>query len=110
MLLPISTSCKSQYAPVTQSISYNTYAVSNLTNYITSCQPVNSVLRQPHQLAPSQCIYQYVEEKEVYQIDSEKFGDCFEGFYMTFKYKAKEIQYSNEGFDKMYTNFIGIKT
>lgn len=75
-----------------------------------SCQPVNSVLRQPNQLAPSQCVYQFVEEKEVYQIDSEEFRDCFEGFYITLKYKAKEVQYSNEGFDKIYTNFIRIET
>lgn len=28
---------------------------------------------------------------------------------MTFKYKAKEIQYSNKGFGKIYTNFVEIE-
>lgn len=48
MLLPIGTSREPECAPITQLTSYDTRMVGNSTNYITSHQPINSILRQPY--------------------------------------------------------------
>lgn len=33
-----------------------------------------------------------------------------ESFYAIFKQEEKEVQYSNEGFDRVNANFVGIKS
>lgn len=95
---------------VTQSISYNTHVASKSTNYNTSFISGNFAPCQLYQLVLSQYIYQNAKEKEVYQIDKEEFGDHLKGFYTTLEHETKEGQYSDKGFDKVDTNFVGIES
>ncbi len=66
--------------------------------------------RQPYQSNQPYCGYQRAEEKGVYQVDEGQVEDGPEGFYTTFENEANKVSYSNEGFDKVTVNFVGIET
>ena len=68
------------------------------------------VPRQPYQSARSQRVYQHAEEKGVYQLDDENFENRPEGFYTTFDPEGEEVDYSDEGFEEVIANFVGIET
>lgn len=68
------------------------------------------VSRQPYQSALSQRVYQHAEEKGVYQLNDKNFENCPEAFYTTFDPKGKEVDYSDEGFEEVIANFVGIET
>lgn len=72
-------------------MSYNIHAVNNSTNYNTSHQFGNSVLRQPYQLMLFQYVYQYIEKKEVYQVNKIELRDHLESFYIMLEYEVEEI-------------------
>ena len=82
-------------------------------------QASRNALRQPsaaHQPAPRQTYqsnppnrsYQRSNKKGVYQIEDEDTEQHPEGFYTTFE--SEEVQYSDEGFDEVDANFVGIKS
>lgn len=41
---------------------------------------------------------------------TQKFDDLPERFYMTMEHEIKEVQYLDEGFDEVDTNFVGIES
>lgn len=63
----------------------------NSTNYNAFYQFGNSTLHQPYQLALSQHVYQYVEEKRVNQVNEREFGNYFEGFYIALEHKVEKV-------------------
>ena len=63
-----------------------------------------------YQSPQSQRINQYAEEKGVYQLDDKNFKNRPEGFYTTVDPEAEEVDYSDEGFEEVIANFVGIKT
>lgn len=87
---------------ITQSTSYNICIAANSTNYITFYQLANFIPQQFYQLIPSLRIYQYTGKKKIYKIDNQKFGNYPEDFHIIFEQDAKEIQYLDEAFDKIY--------
>ena len=96
-----------QCAPVTQSTTYDTRAAANLRNYNLPRQPTNNyqaVPRQPYQSGQSQRVYQHAEEKRVYQVDNEPSAEMDEDF------PKNETYYTNEPYDELQVNFVGIKS
>lgn len=53
--------------------------------------------------------YQQKEEKGVYQIESNATEQQPEGFHTTFEPEEEELSYSDEGFDEVFVNFVGIE-
>ena len=109
MLLPVGAGCDNapQRAPVTQSTTYDTRAASNLPNYNPPRHPTNNyqaVPRQPYQSGQSQCVYQHAEEKGVYQVDDEPSAEMDKDF------PESETYYTNEPYDKLQVNFVGIES
>ena len=93
----------------------------NLSAPMNSEAPVNPANRnaprqpqpaphQPYQSNPPNRGYQRSNEKGVYQIEDEDTGQHPEGFYTTFEQEGEEVQYSDEGFDEVDVNFIGIES
>lgn len=66
--------------------------------------------RQPYQSNPPNRGYQRSNEKRVYQIEDEDTEQHPEGFYTTFEQEGKEVQYSDEGFDEVDANFVGVES
>lgn len=64
----------------------------------------------PYQSKQSYHSYYRANEKKLYQIDDKEFDDCSYGFYTTLENEAKEVHYSDECFDKVNVNFVGIKS
>lgn len=67
-------------------------------------------LRQPYQSNPSYCNYQRGNKKKIYQFSDEEADPYLEGFYTILEQEDKEVQYSDERFDEVDTNFDGIET
>lgn len=89
--------------PITQSMTDNIHATCNLANYNPFYQSRNNYLVIPYQLyqsKPSQCAYQYVEEKGIYQIDSE----------LTLENNKNNLNIYNTYLEKLQVNFVGIKS
>lgn len=84
------------------------HAPNNATNHLQAA-PYQAIPRQPYQLENSQCVYQHVEEKGVYQVDNKDFENRPKDFYTTFDADNKKVDYSDEGFEKVIANFVGIK-
>ncbi len=102
-----------QAAPDTQSAPYVTRPAANSTTYNPPRQPINpaqAAPRQPYQSNQPYRGYQRAEEKGVYQVDKGPVEDELEGFYTTFENEADKVFYSNEGFDEVTVNFVGIET
>ncbi len=53
--------------------------------------------------------YQRKEEKGVYQIESNATEQQPEGFHATFEPEEEELTYSDDGFDEVFVNFVGIE-
>lgn len=51
-----------------------------------------------------------MEEKKIYPIDNEDTEQELERFYTILEPKEKELTYSDEGFNEVYVNFVGIET
>ena len=93
--------------------SVNSDAPDNPTNRSAPCQPGASYQpapRQPYQSNLSYHSYQRHNKKGVYQVNDEKFDSYPEGFYTGLEQEAEEVQYSDEGFDEVDANFVGIET
>ena len=96
-----------QRAPVTQSTTYDTRAAGNLPNYNPPRQLTNNyqvVPHQPYQSGQSQRVYQYAEEKGVYQVDDDPFSKMDEDF------PESKTYYTNEPYDELQVNFVGIES
>ncbi|MCJ1348712.1 hypothetical protein MMC31_006945, partial [Peltigera leucophlebia] len=91
---------------ITQSTSC---APGNATNH-PQAAPYQAIPRQPYQSGQSQRVYQHVEEKGVYQVDDKDFENRPKGFYTTFDPEGEEVDYSDEGFQEVIANFVGIET
>lgn len=88
-----------QWAPVTQSASYNTCAASNSTNYNPTRQPGNfyqAASRQPYQLRQTKRVYQHAGDKEVYQINNNSALELNKN-----NYESYNTYYTNEDYDKL---------
>ena len=91
----------------------NSDAPNNPTNRSASRQPGASYQpapRQPYQSNPSYRGYQRRDKKEVYQVDDEAIEDQPEGFHIIFNVDGEDVTYSDEGFDEIVVNFVGIET
>lgn len=60
--------------------------------------------RQPYQSGQSQRVYQHAEEKGVYQVDNEPSEELEEDLH------DSEIYYTNEPYDELQVNFVGIES
>ena len=92
---------------------FNSEAPNNPTNRNAPRQPSAAhqpAPRQPYQSNPPYRGYQRSNEKGVYQITDEDTDQHPEGFYTTLEQENKEIQYSDEGFDEVDANFVGIES
>ena len=78
-----------------------------LRQFSAAYQPAPHV---PYQSNPPNRGYQKINEKGVYQIEDEDTDQHPEGFYTTFEQESEEVQYSDEGFDEMDANFVGIES
>lgn len=70
---------------------------------------LHTVPCQPYQSPQSQRVYQYMEEKGVYQLDSENFENRLGGFYTAVDPEDEEVDYLDKGFKKVIANFVGIE-
>ncbi len=102
-----------QAALDTQSASYVMCAAADSANYNPPRQPINSMqsaLCQAYQSNLPYRGYQKVDEKGVYQVDEDVVENQPNDFYNTFEEEGDDVIYSDEGFDKMTINFVGIET
>ena len=66
--------------------------------------------RQPYQSNPPYHGYQKSNEKGVYQISDEDADPHPEGFYTSLNHEGEEVEYSDEEFDKVDANFVGLES
>ena len=95
------------------SASFNSEAPGNPANRNTPRRPDAAhqpAPHQPYQSYPPNRGYQKSNEKGVYQIEDEDTTLHPEGFYTTFEQEGDELQYSDEGFDEVDANFVGIES
>ena len=95
------------------SASFNSEAPNNPANRNASRQPgaaYQPAPRQPYQSNPPYRGYQRSNEKGVYQISDEDADPHPEGFYTSLDHEGEEVQYSDERFDKVDANFVGVET
>lgn len=103
-----STNAVTQNASDTQSTPYGTRNAADSTNYNPPRHSGNSrqaVPRQPYQSEPPQRAYQRAEEKGVYQIDDDP-APKIDGENLD----AENSYFTNEGYDKLQVNFVGIES
>ena len=92
---------------------FNSEAPGNLANKNAPRQPnaaQQPLSRQPYQSNLPYRGYQRSNEKGVYQITDEDTDHHPEGFYITFEQEGEEVQYSDEQFDEVDVNFVGIES
>ena len=92
---------------------FNSSAHNNPTNRNAPRQPDTAYQpesHQPYQSNPSYHGYEKGIKKGVYQVYDKDSDLHPEGFHTTLEQEGKEIQYFDEGFDKMDVNFVGIET
>ena len=92
---------------------FSSEAQDNPANRNAPCQPGAANQpgsRQLYQSNPLYHGYQKSNEKGVYQINNEDADPHGEGFYTSLDHEGKEVQYSDEGFDEVDANFVGVKT
>lgn len=63
---------------------------------------------QKYQSNQSDRGYQGREEKEVYHVDNKVTEHKPKSFHTTFELEEEELAYSDEGFNKIFANFVGI--
>ena len=92
---------------------FNSKAPNNPANRNAPRQPSAAhqlAPREPYQSNPPYRGYQRNNEKGVYQVTDENIDQHLKGFYTTLEQKSEEVQYSDEGFDEIDTNFVGIES